>query len=271
MIVPDLSVAENVFLGSTPRLVSWRELRGRTRDIMREWGFDIAAETPCRELSVEQLQIVEIARALARGAKCVLLDEPTAALERQAVRRLFERVRQLTEGGVAVLYISHHLEEVFEICQDVAVLRDGELVLSAPTAEPQQGRPGRGDGGRPGRPGQPGGGGHARSTRRPRRRGAGRGRPHRGLGQGPPVRGVAAGARRGDRGRHRPAQRGRRHPRPRHRRRGRPFRRRGAAERAPHPVPGGATSPSARASATSRRTAVPRGSSRTWAWPRTSR
>jgi len=134
MIVPDLSVAENVFLGSTPRLVSWRELRARTRDIMREWGFDIAAETPCRDLSVEQLQIVEIARALARGAKCVLLDEPTAALERQAGLRLFDRVHQLTAAGVAVLYISHHLEEVFEICQDVAVLRDGELVLTAPTA-----------------------------------------------------------------------------------------------------------------------------------------
>ena len=89
---------------------------------------------PCRELSVEQLQVVEIARALARGARCVLLDEPTAALEREAIRRLFERVRQLTAAGVAVLYISHHLEEVFEICQDVAVLRDGELVLAAPTA-----------------------------------------------------------------------------------------------------------------------------------------
>ncbi len=134
MIVPDLSVAENVFLGSTPRLVSWRELRAKTRDIMREWGFDIPAETMCRDLSVEQLQIVEIARALARGAKCVLLDEPTAALERDAGRRLFERVGQLTNGGVAVLYISHHLEEVFEICQDVAVLRDGELVLSSPVA-----------------------------------------------------------------------------------------------------------------------------------------
>jgi simple sugar transport system ATP-binding protein len=134
MIVPDLSVAENVFLGSTPALVSWRELRARTREIMREWGFDIAAQTPCRELSVEQLQIVEIARALARGARCVLLDEPTAALERQACVRLFDRVRQLTAAGVAVLYISHHLEEVFEICQDVAVLRDGELVLTAPTA-----------------------------------------------------------------------------------------------------------------------------------------
>jgi simple sugar transport system ATP-binding protein len=134
MIVPHLSVAENVFLGSTPSLVSWRAMRRRTRDVMGEWGLAIAPETPCRELSVEQLQVVEIARALARGARCVLLDEPTAALERQAVQRLFERVRQLTAAGVAVLYISHHLEEVFEICRDVAVLRDGDLVLAAPTA-----------------------------------------------------------------------------------------------------------------------------------------
>jgi len=67
MIVPELSVAENVFLGSLPRLVNWGELRARTRDIMREWGFEIAAETPCRDLSVEQLQVVEIARALARS------------------------------------------------------------------------------------------------------------------------------------------------------------------------------------------------------------
>jgi simple sugar transport system ATP-binding protein len=144
MIVPHLSVAENVFLGALPSgmepsvagppVVSWRAMRKSTRDIMGEWGLDIAPETPCRELSVEQLQVVEIARALARGARCVLLDEPTAALERQASQRLFERVRQLTAAGVAVLYISHHLEEVFEICQDVAVLRDGELVLAAPIA-----------------------------------------------------------------------------------------------------------------------------------------
>mgnify|MGYP001353040498 CR=1 FL=1 len=134
MIVPYLSVAENVFLGATASVVSWRAMRRSTREIMGEWGLHVAPETPCRDLSVEQLQVVEIARALARGAKCVVLDEPTAALERQASERLFERVRQLTASGVAVLYISHHLEEVFEICQDVAVLRDGELVLSAPTA-----------------------------------------------------------------------------------------------------------------------------------------
>jgi simple sugar transport system ATP-binding protein len=135
MIIPDLTVAENVFLGSTAPLVNWRELRARTQAIMREWGFDIAADALCRDLSVEQLQIVEIARALARGAKCVLLDEPTAALERDAVRRLFERVRQLTAAGVAVLYISHHLEEVFEICQQVVVLRDGQRVLTAQTTD----------------------------------------------------------------------------------------------------------------------------------------
>ncbi len=132
MVVPELSVAENVFLGSTETFVSWRRLRARTSEIMRDWGYDIRADAPCRSLTVEQLQIVEIARALARGARCVLLDEPTAALERDAVRRLFGRVRQLTAGGVAVLYISHHLEEVFEICDDVSVLRDGELVLTAP-------------------------------------------------------------------------------------------------------------------------------------------
>ena len=70
-----------------------------------------------------------------RGSRCLLLDEPTAALERGAVQRLFDRVRQLRAAGVAILYISHHLEEVFEICTDVAVLRDGELVLAAPLAE----------------------------------------------------------------------------------------------------------------------------------------
>src|SRR6201996_4081782 len=135
MIVPHLSVAENVFLGSTSPLVSWRAMRHRTREVMGEWGLSIAPETPCREVSIEQRQGVEIARALARGARCVLLDEPTAALERQASQRLFDRVRQLTAAGVAVLYISHHLEEVFEICQQVVVLRDGQRVLTAQTAE----------------------------------------------------------------------------------------------------------------------------------------
>jgi simple sugar transport system ATP-binding protein len=134
MVVPELTVAENVFLGSHPGprgLVDWRAMRERARQIMADWGFPLDVDQPCARLSVEQRQIVEIARALAAGTRCLLLDEPTAALERAAVTRLFERVRQLTDSGVAVLYISHHLEEVFEICQDAAVIRDGELVLTA--------------------------------------------------------------------------------------------------------------------------------------------
>ncbi|MBV9380160.1 MAG: ATP-binding cassette domain-containing protein [Streptosporangiaceae bacterium] len=137
MVVPSLTVAENVFLGSPPRrggLVDWRAMRAQARKVMSEWGFDVNADAPCASLTVEQRQIVEIARALAAGTRCLLLDEPTAALERGAVQRLFERIRQLRGLGVAVLYISHHLEEVFEICTEAAVLRDGEMVLTAPLA-----------------------------------------------------------------------------------------------------------------------------------------
>jgi len=139
MVVPGLTVAENVFLGRQPRrrggLVDWGGMREQTRKVMADWGFDVNADTACGNLTVEQRQVVEITRALAAGTRCLLLDEPTAALERGAAQRLFERVRQLQAQGVAILYISHHLEEVFEICTDVAVLRDGEMVLTAPLGE----------------------------------------------------------------------------------------------------------------------------------------
>jgi simple sugar transport system ATP-binding protein len=138
MVVPGLTVAENVFLGRQPRragIVDWRRMREQTRKVMADWGFDVNADTACGNLTVEQRQVVEITRALAAGTRCLLLDEPTAALERGAMQRLFERIRQLQAQGVAILYISHHLEEVFEICTDVAVLRDGMMVLTAPLTE----------------------------------------------------------------------------------------------------------------------------------------
>jgi simple sugar transport system ATP-binding protein len=137
MIVPELTVAENVFLGRLPRRrgrVDWAAVRASAAAVLGEWGSGVDPGRACRDLSVEQRQIVELARAVAAGTRVLLLDEPTAALEHDAVQRLFTRVRQLVDAGVAVLYISHHLEEVFDICDDVAVLRDGELVLAAPTA-----------------------------------------------------------------------------------------------------------------------------------------
>jgi len=139
MVVPGLTVAENIFLGCQPLrrggFVDWGRMRQQARKVMTDWGFDVNANTACGNLTVEQRQVVEITRALAAGTRCLLLDEPTAALERGAAERLFERVRQLQAQGVAILYISHHLEEVFEICTDVSVLRDGEMVLTAPLAE----------------------------------------------------------------------------------------------------------------------------------------
>ncbi len=136
MVVPQLTVAENIFLGERPGrrgFVNWRSMRAQARRVLREWDFNVDPDVECGTLTVEQRQIVEIAGALVRGTRILMLDEPTAALERDGVRRLFDRVRSLVAGGVAVLYISHHLEEVFEICQDVVVLRDGEVVLTAPT------------------------------------------------------------------------------------------------------------------------------------------
>jgi simple sugar transport system ATP-binding protein len=143
MVVPTLTVAENVFLNRTidgeGPLINWRRLRAEARDLMLEWGFDIDVDQEAATLTVEQRHIVEIARALSIGARFLILDEPTAALEKAAVDRLFERVRRLREAGVGVLYISHHLEEIYEICDRVSVLRDGELVLSGDVADIGQG------------------------------------------------------------------------------------------------------------------------------------
>src|SRR6185437_12129609 len=102
MVVPGLTVAENVFLGRQPRraggVVNWPRMRDQAAQIMADWGFDVDADAPCGSLTVEQRQVVEITRALAAGTRCLLLDEPTAALERGAARRLFDRVRQLREA-----------------------------------------------------------------------------------------------------------------------------------------------------------------------------
>jgi simple sugar transport system ATP-binding protein len=136
MVVSSLSVGENIFLNrSGGSLVHWRKLRRQARSLLLEWGFDLDVDQPAGDLSVEQKQVVEIARALSVGARFLILDEPTASLESSAIERLFERVRRLKENGVAILYISHHLEEIYEICDTVTVLRDGKRIVAAPVAE----------------------------------------------------------------------------------------------------------------------------------------
>jgi simple sugar transport system ATP-binding protein len=136
MVVPSLSVAENIFLNRSDRaFVRWRDLRRQARRLLLDWGFDLDVDAMAAELSVEEKQIVEIARALSIGARFLILDEPTASLESHAVERLFDRVRRMKASGVAILYISHHLEEIYEICDTTTVLRDGRHIVTAPVAE----------------------------------------------------------------------------------------------------------------------------------------
>jgi simple sugar transport system ATP-binding protein len=138
-IVPALTVGENLFLNAHPTgrrgLVDWGALRRRARALLGEWGVEVDPATRAGELSVEETKLVEIARALAFGTRFIILDEPTAQLDAQAIERLFGRMRAMQTAGVTFLYISHHLGEVYEVCQKVTVLRDARHVLTAPVDE----------------------------------------------------------------------------------------------------------------------------------------
>jgi len=132
-LYPDLTVAENIFMGHQPRtragLVNWRVMAERARAILHELDADdLDIAWPVRGLSVGNQQRIEIAKALSQNARVLIMDEPTAALTQHDVERLFEIVRRLRERGVAIVYISHRLEEVFRLADRVTVLRDGQVV-----------------------------------------------------------------------------------------------------------------------------------------------
>jgi simple sugar transport system ATP-binding protein len=138
MVVPQLTVAENLFLNRQSGkgfAIGWQRLRRQARDLLDSWDVHVDVDTPAGELSVEDRQFVEIARALSYGARFIVLDEPTAQLDSQAIERLFDRMRQMQANGVTFLFISHHLHEVYEVCQAVTVLRDARHILTAPVSE----------------------------------------------------------------------------------------------------------------------------------------
>ena len=138
-LFPDLSVAENVVMGRHPlgslRRIDRREMRREVQELLDRLGVRLDAERPVRGLSIADQQIVEIAKALSFDARVLIMDEPTAALSGPEVERLFTVVRTLRDRGAAVLFISHRLEEVFALCDTVTIMRDGEVVHSATTAE----------------------------------------------------------------------------------------------------------------------------------------
>lgn len=137
--VPDLTVAENLFLGNWPcgklGAVSWREMREEAIALLRQEGLDYDPDQKLRSMSTSDIQMIEILKAVSNNAQILIMDEPTSAITDDEVERLFAKIRILNDSGVCVIYISHRLDEVFQIADEISILRDGKLIETRPAAE----------------------------------------------------------------------------------------------------------------------------------------
>ena len=137
--VPELSVAENIFLGRELRsrfgAVSRRAMERRTREIFERWDITINPRAKMKDLSVAQAQMVEIAKAISFGSDIIIMDEPTSAITEREVGHLHNMIRQLRDAGTAIIYITHKMDEVFAISDEITVFRDGQWVTTRPAAE----------------------------------------------------------------------------------------------------------------------------------------
>ena len=137
-LIPDLTVRENIFLGrelTRGVFVDAGEEHRQARELFKRIGIDIDPGARCRDLTVAQQQTVEIAKALSVNARIIVMDEPSAALTQQEVDHLFDIIRELKSQGIGVIYISHRLDEVYEIADRFMVLRDGAQVGERPVAD----------------------------------------------------------------------------------------------------------------------------------------
>jgi rhamnose transport system ATP-binding protein len=133
-LFPDLDVAENIFAGRQPTSaagrIDWRKLYSSAGELLKSLGVQLDLKAKARSLSIAQKQMVEIARALSIDARILIMDEPTSSLTLNEVADLFRLVRRLREDGTAIIFISHRLEELFEIADRVTVLRDGNYIAT---------------------------------------------------------------------------------------------------------------------------------------------
>ena len=138
-LVASLTAVENTFLGrlETNKFghIAWKKLREKFLEFMKSIDFEINPDIPVSELSIAEKQLVEIAKALLLKSKILILDEPTATLTSEEIKKLFVIIRDLKKSGVTIIYISHKLEEVFEICDRVTVLRDGRCISTQNVSE----------------------------------------------------------------------------------------------------------------------------------------
>lgn len=133
------TVVDNLFLGRYPRtpfgFVDEARMRKEAADLFRNLGISVPLDVPMSQLSVSKRQMCEIAKAISYHSSLIVLDEPTSSLTEPEVKKLFNMMRKLRDSGISLIYISHKMDEVFEICDQVSVLRDGKLIATKDTAE----------------------------------------------------------------------------------------------------------------------------------------
>lgn len=137
-LFPNLSIAENIFLTrfpcvSTTPFIQRSEVERRATELLREVGLEIQVRRPVETLSAGERQLVEVAKALSIDARLIIFDEPTTSLTERETARLFDLIARLRARGLTIIYISHTLRDVFRLCDQIVVLRDGQLVGSGPT------------------------------------------------------------------------------------------------------------------------------------------
>ena len=133
------NVVDNLFLGRYPvnavGVIDEGRMKKEASELFRKLGMTVNLSQPMRNMSVSQRQMCEIAKAISYNSKVIVLDEPTSSLTVQEVEKLFEMMRMLKEQGIALIYISHKMDEIFEICDEISVLRDGNLVMTKSTED----------------------------------------------------------------------------------------------------------------------------------------
>lgn len=139
-VLSNLTVAENIFLGNekfnkSTRKINKAIMRERSKDFLDQIGCNVSPDTLVKDINVGEMQMIEIAKALTKNASIIIMDEPTTALTDVETKNLFKVIRKLKEKGIAVVYISHRMDEIFEICDAITVLRDGKYVGDVKTKE----------------------------------------------------------------------------------------------------------------------------------------
>ena len=133
--VPEMTVEENLFLGRWPKKlgkIAWSEIRKRTEELLKAENLPYAPDVPLKNLSVSDIQMLEIIKAISYESQIIIMDEPTSAISNKEVEILFSKIRELKTRGVSVIYISHKLDEIFRIADEITVMRDGCVVESKP-------------------------------------------------------------------------------------------------------------------------------------------